>query len=328
MQDFDAVRAQLGVQQINAVGISYGTRAILEYMRQFPDHVRRAVLDSVAPPDMVMPLSASTDAQHAIEAVFDACSAEASCRARFPHLRDEWKALIASLPRQASVADPISGEQKDITITRDMFLLHMVRGPLYSSVLASALPAAIHAAALGNFNSLYGLANAFGGSLGKKTEPIATGMFLSVICPETMHLIGDQHAIADNPPGTDFLDLDTRFFKRACSNWPLGDIPEAFFHIHPSHSPVLIVSGGIDPVTPPRHGERAHKALGEKAVHVVVPNSGHSVLGQGCGPDILTRFISETNERTALAVDTQCLSQIPRPNAFLPLTGKAGARHD
>jgi pimeloyl-ACP methyl ester carboxylesterase len=44
MQDLDAVRAQLGAERIDLVGGSYGTRAGLEYLRQFPQHVRRSVL--------------------------------------------------------------------------------------------------------------------------------------------------------------------------------------------------------------------------------------------------------------------------------------------
>ena len=55
MQDLDAVRAALGAERINLVGASYGTRAALEYQRQFPRRVRRAVIDGVAPPDMVLP---------------------------------------------------------------------------------------------------------------------------------------------------------------------------------------------------------------------------------------------------------------------------------
>ena len=36
MQDLDAVRRQLGAERINLVGGSYGTRAALEFLRQFP----------------------------------------------------------------------------------------------------------------------------------------------------------------------------------------------------------------------------------------------------------------------------------------------------
>ena len=65
MADLDAVRRALGAERINLIGASYGTRAALEYQRLFPDAVWRSVLDGVAPPDMVLPASFSTDAQAA-----------------------------------------------------------------------------------------------------------------------------------------------------------------------------------------------------------------------------------------------------------------------
>ncbi|MBL0150712.1 MAG: alpha/beta fold hydrolase, partial [Ideonella sp.] len=66
MADIDAVRSALGVERINAIGASYGTRAVLEYQRLFPQRVRRAVIDGVAPPDMVLPVSFSIDNQAAL----------------------------------------------------------------------------------------------------------------------------------------------------------------------------------------------------------------------------------------------------------------------
>ncbi|HEY4067399.1 MAG TPA: alpha/beta fold hydrolase, partial [Burkholderiaceae bacterium] len=99
MQDLDAVRAALGAETIDLVGISYGTRAGLEYLRQFPTRVRRLVLDAVAPPDMVLPASFSTDSQAALDALLRACDQEPVCHATYPRLRSDWAALLASLPR-------------------------------------------------------------------------------------------------------------------------------------------------------------------------------------------------------------------------------------
>ena len=67
MQDLDAVRAALGVERINLVGGSYGTRAALDYQRQFPQRVRRSVIDGVAPPDMGLTTSHSSDAQAVLD---------------------------------------------------------------------------------------------------------------------------------------------------------------------------------------------------------------------------------------------------------------------
>jgi pimeloyl-ACP methyl ester carboxylesterase len=41
VRDVDAVRSALGAVRINLVGASYGTRAALDYMRQFPQAVRQ-----------------------------------------------------------------------------------------------------------------------------------------------------------------------------------------------------------------------------------------------------------------------------------------------
>jgi alpha-beta hydrolase superfamily lysophospholipase len=90
-----------------------------------------------------------------------------------------------------------------------------------------------------------------------------------------------------------------------------------------SAAPALVFSGGIDPATPPRHGERAAKALGAKAQHVVVPNAGHGILGIGCTRDVVFRFIDAATDDQAQQVDAACVRNIPRPPVFEPWRPKA-----
>lgn len=314
MQDMDAVRAALGAQRWNLVGASYGTRAALEYLRQFPDHVRRTVIDGVAPPDMVLPMSFSRDGQAALDAVFDHCEREAACRARYPTLRQDWQTLLSSLPRPVSLQHPITGEAEELPLTRDM-LLSLVRGPLYAPTLASALPAALHEASQGRFNGLAGLAGMLGGT--SRANRLYGGMHFSVICSEDVPRFGQ----ATEVPSRDFAQLDQTLYANVCKDWPRGAVPPAFYSIAPARSPVLLLSGGADPVTPPRHGERVAKALGAQARHVVVPQAGHGVaMTLGCMRDVLFRFIDSAQDADALAVETQCAARIPRPPAFLPPT--------
>src|SRR5882672_6537011 len=84
VRDLDAVRALLGAGQVNLWGASYGTRVGLEYLRQFPDRVRTAVLDGVAPPDMRLPASFAVDGQAALDRMIAACTQDAACNARYP----------------------------------------------------------------------------------------------------------------------------------------------------------------------------------------------------------------------------------------------------
>jgi pimeloyl-ACP methyl ester carboxylesterase len=315
MQDFEAVRQQLGVPQWNLVGASYGTRAALEYQRQYPDKVRRTVLDGVAPPDMVLPASFSSDGQAALDASLLACEQDTVCTAQYPQLRQQWAALLQGLPREVSVNHPVTGLPERFTLTRDL-LLRSVRTPLYVPALTAALPAAIDAAArLGRFEGLSGLAGAVGT---RKAMRVAMGMHFSVVCAEDLPRL----AAATDKPGADFGNSDARFYAQTCQNWPRGAVPPEFFKLGPTRSPVLVLSGGADPATPPRHGERVAQALGmqDKSLvqHVVVPQAGHGVAAVGCMNEVLFRFIDAPQSSAALPQDASCATRIPRPTVFVP----------
>ena len=314
MQDADAVRHALGAERINLVGASYGTRAALEYQRQFPARVRRTVLDGVAPPDMGLPAAFSVDNQAALEAVFRACRAEAACARRYPDLSQSWRTMLQSLPREVLLRHPVTGATESVTLTRDT-VLGMVRQPLYAPALTAALPLALAEAAQGRFDALMAL----GMSLGTGRRGPAQGMHFSVICAEDLPRL----AAAGDIPGVDFGSDFAGFYRRVCTTWPLGSVPAAFYKLSPAPSATLVLSGGADPATPPRHGERVTQALGAKARHVVVLHAGHGVMGIGCMRDVLFRFIDAERDEQALAVDTSCVTTIPRPPPFMWPQAKA-----
>ena len=311
MQDLDAVRQALGVSRINLIGASYGTRAALEYLRQFPAAVRRTVIDGVAPPDMVLPLSFSGDGQAALEALLIACEKEAACRKLHPALRHRWEQLLASLPLTVRVAHPVSGRVESLTITRAM-VLGLIRGPLYSPPLASALPFAISQAALGRWDAMLGLAFT---AQPARAGDLAMGMHFSVVCAEDVPRI----AASVDRPGRDFGDDVVGSYQRICAEWPRGDLPAEFYTLAKASSAVLMLSGGLDPATPPRHAQRVAQALGPMARHVVVANAGHGVMALPCLRDALPRFIDAEDDSLAAAVDVSCAVRIPRPPVFVPV---------
>ena len=310
MQDLEAVRAALGAGRINLVGVSYGTRAALDYQRQFPARVRRSVLDGVAPPDMALPGSFSADAQAALDAWFAACHNDAACAVRHPRLREDWQALLAGLPRTVTLPHPLDDREERVELTREL-LLGAVRAALYTPARAAALPPAIAAAAAGRPQALLAL----GVPGGPRRGDIAAGMHFSVMCAEDVPHLGP----AADAPGADVGTGFASIYRRVCEDWPRGALPEGFRHIARSAMPVLLLSGGLDPVTPPRHAERTARALGELARHVVVPNAGHGVLSLGCMHDVLWRFIDADTPAEALAVDAGCAADLPRPVVFQPV---------
>jgi len=311
MQDLDAVRRELEAEQINLVGGSYGTRAALDYMRQFPLAVRRVVIDGVAPPDMVLPMSFSTDGQLAFDALLSACENEPACRRAHPALRAGWVQLLQSLPKRVTIAHPLTGQPETFMLSREL-VLSAVRGPLYSPALTAALPQAIDEAVQGRYEALVGINSLF---TSRKGMGLAMGMHFSVVCAEDVPRL----ARSADKPGSDFGSDFQQLYEKVCADWPRGELPAAFYTIPPARQPVLLLSGGLDPVTPPRHGNRTALALGANARHVVVPNAGHGVMGLGCMRDTVFRFIDAADAAAALAVETGCAKNVPRPLPFLPV---------
>jgi pimeloyl-ACP methyl ester carboxylesterase len=315
MDDVRAVLDALGIDRANLVGASYGTRAALEFARRFPDRVRRSVLDGVAPPDMALPESGAPDTQAALDALFAACEAETDgCARRHPRLRERFRAFAASLPRTFEVAHPLSGVVEPLTLTRDG-LIALVRAPLYAPALAAGLPAALDAAIAGRPGSLAALASSLGGS---RAARLATGMHLSVVCSEDLPPAG---AVAAPAPAASAPDVGRSFadaYAASCAGWPRGDVPPDFRRLSPTRSATWLLSGGLDPVTPPRHGARVAAALGPLARHEVVPNAGHGTLALACVRDAVVRFVEAPGDADALAIDARCAAALPRPPAFVP----------
>jgi pimeloyl-ACP methyl ester carboxylesterase len=304
MADIDAVRAALGAERINAMGISYGTRAVLEYLRAYPQHVRRALIDGVAPADMTLPESFDIDGAAALDDELRGCLAEKACAAAHPALPQTWQSLLASLPRPVDVADPSSGKPLHFALSKDM-VLGLVRPALYSPALAAMLPHAIEEAAAGRFGVLLALASSPGGAPSDMSE----GQHFSVVCAEDVPRLAPA---AGNTGGLQGV------YRDVCAHWPKGLVPQAFYAIPRSPAPVLLLSGGLDPVTPPRHALRVAQALGPQARSVVVANNGHGTAALPCMRDVVYRWFNAATDAQALAVDTGCAASLPRPLAFQP----------
>lgn len=309
--DVEAVRVALGAERINLVGMSYGTRAALDYLRQHPQRVRSVVIDGVAPPDQVLPMSSSVDTQVAFDAMLKSCDDDPACRARLAPVRTRWDAMLANLPRTVTLPHPVTGLPESFTLHADT-LRTAVRWPLYAPVHASALPTALEEAAQGRFQALMALASALGSNSSKQRT--YEGMHFAVMCAEDMPRVAGSNEKA----GRDFGDSFVRMYREVCKDLPASKVPAAFYDVPVSPAAVLVLSGGLDPVTPPRHGERVASQLGPKAVHVVVPAAGHGVLSVPCMRDAVFRFVDGVDDPRAVAPDLACAAKMPPPRPFLP----------
>ena len=315
MDDLDDVRAYLGYDHINVYGGSYGTRAALVYMRQHGDRVRTAVLDGVAPTNMRLPLFFPRDVQRAFDRLIADCDADAACHARYPNLGARARALVDRLeknPPLVAVVHPRTGERGQVRMTARL-LTNVVTATLYQPLSASLIPALIERAEQDDFQGVLALM----GSGGDPEEPMmAIGMQLSVICAEDAPRITPEDAKKE-AEGTLFGPHVMRLQREACEFWPRGSVEPSFYEPVQSSIPTLIMSGEIDPVTPPVWGEAIATTL-PNSKHIVMPGTGHTAGGTGCGRRLIRSFI---DAGTVQNLDTSCVDKQTRPPYFVTPAG-------
>ena len=66
-----------------------------------------------------------------------------------------------------------------------------------------------------------------------------------------------------------------------------------------SDVPALVLSGDLDPVTPPTWGEAVVKIVERTARHITVPATGHGVIGTACGMKLIQDFIDSAASAVA-----------------------------
>jgi pimeloyl-ACP methyl ester carboxylesterase len=314
MDDLDDVRAALGYEHINLYGGSYGTRAALVYARRHGDHTRSVILDGSAPFAIRLPFETGPDAQRAFDKLLADCEADATCKAAFGDLGGKWTRLLEELaaePRKVAVRHPRTAENVDVTVTADG-LAGAVRGALYDPTLASVLPLAIERAVTADdFAPLAAATGLMSGAV-----DLSMGMFLSVVCAEDLPRVSEEE-LASARAGSRFARAGVVGIAEACAIWPRAELPASYFEPVRSDVPTLLLSGDLDPVTPPRWGDVVAKNL-SRARHVIAPGTGHGVMSRGCAPKILARFIESADPE---AVQTDCLDKLRRPPFFVTPNG-------
>lgn len=294
VEDLDAVRAALGYETIDLQALSYGTTVALRYLATHPNRVRAAVLMGVSPPSLMPPARHAPAADRALRLLFAECAGDTACAKAFQP--------DAELDRALSRLLAIKGAPP-----REVFL-EKIRSMLYQPMTARQVPWIINRAAEGNLSPFYEITRPQGQS------PYFDGMFLSVICSEAMALMDFEKAAAASR-ATRFGDYRLQRQRNACSEWTIGKAEPDFLVPVTAPAPVLLISGGLDPVTPPELAQDVAEAL-PNARHVIIPKSGHVFDGLSgidtCFDPLVVRFLDTADLKM---LDPSCLADM-RPPPF------------
>jgi pimeloyl-ACP methyl ester carboxylesterase len=306
--DVDEVRRTLGITRWDLLGVSYGTRLALEVVRRHPAGVRAQVIDSVLPPEVDAAADTPVNIYRALKLVFDRCAAQPTCQARYPDLPGVLAKTLADLTATPATLTLAGGTPVRLDGELAMQFLALL---LYRPDGVSVMPELIFQLRDKNYPML----SAYLGAVVDLTGDIADGMYLSVVCADDAPFTtrGAIDAAAASIPADLRRYLRSADPLEACMLWNVPASPATANQAVASPLPTLVLSGEIDPVTPPAYARGAAASLPAAFLFELVGLS-HAVFGDPCARALIRDFLAHPETRPAEA----CVAAL-QPRPFLVL---------
>lgn len=308
-----------GYDQVNLIGVSYGSLLAQHVIREYPELVRSAVIDSVLPLEGSFFYDTLDSAVVAINRLLDACAADEACNSAYPNLREVLFETIDRLntePVEITITHPLTGEQYDSYLGGDT-VLSLLTIYLYQTPTLPQLPSVIDDVYNENYEAIAQLAN----FLPVAYQSLSRGMQYSVQCAEdvigvtTEQYLERTMAIPPQLRGQGDIEVLAEHSPLAlCENWPVETLDPSVKTPLVSDVPVLLFGGEFDPVTPFVYAEQVAATLSNSYAYEV-PAVGHSVLlASECTRTIATQFINDPSAEP----DAACIEALPEIEFFVP----------
>lgn len=282
----------MGYQTYNLFGSSFGTLPALTVMRDYPDHVRSAVLDGVWPPQVNVAEARHGNVTAALEALFRRCEADPECSRSYPDLeREFWQVVDRYSARPTTITEHDSDPSEWYEVEVDgHFMVRRMEESLRSNSWNPYLPFLVHRIAGGDRS----VADAF-------IQPMSgwgpmfdnSAAWAALLCHAEGGFDDLSGVLADSAAYPRIADPEAvDLIPALCAAWhdpatePMDRAPVA------SSVPTLLLSGEFDPITPPRWADLAAETLSRSHSHVVAMG-GHGVgIDTQCGRALVGTFLN------------------------------------
>lgn len=305
VEDFDRVRQALGIGRWSLFGVSYGTTVAMTYMARHPETVHSAVLDSINPPDPILP-PWSANVADAVAAFLASCQADASCNALYPNLASTYRDTLDQL-RKAPLSFPLPpglhGSGSHGPLTAGLFE-EIVGRMVYYPRFYPGLPRLIAQVHGGDASGFVPTVAALLAEARNRDTGTSFPANAAIDCRDRPRF--------HEPLEPDAGGLDRISLYDVCGDWvPLGPPP-----LVPIGTviPTLIVAGQFDPNARPNASRGVAELIGPHVQWIEFTGAGHSVRSSSpCAAGIVAGFFNSPTT----PVDATCATR-PPPIRFLP----------
>lgn len=312
--DVAALARALGYEKINLYGVSYGTLLAQHVMRDHPDILRSVILDAVVPTSVNYLLEVPRSQDRAYTELFNACAADAGCRAAYPNLEQSLIATIERLnrePARVPITDNKTGRRYNAVLDGDSFASVMFQ-IMYSSSFIPAIPRIIDDATRNDFRVLAQVI-----PLIVFDRSFSLGMHYAVICAEDADFSLKDARLEGVRP---FIARDgqrsLKEYLERCNLWQVNQLDPVVDEPVYSDIPTLVLSGRFDPITPPEFGDVVARTLSRAYVYAF-PDTGHAAVGSSaCADTMLKAFLDNPLQPP----DSSCIAESAGPRFISPET--------
>jgi pimeloyl-ACP methyl ester carboxylesterase len=169
-----------------------------------------------------------------------------------------------------------------------LHLAVVLRLSTYNSEQAALLPLTLDIAQ--HTGNLVPIAGQFLLTVRTLGDVMAYGMHNAVVCTEDVPFYKPENIDRARLQATFMGSSQVDALQSLCDGWPRGPIDADLHAPLKSNTPVLLLSGGNDPVTPAVNGERTKAGL-SNSLHLVIPDQGHGQIGVPCMDRVMADFL-------------------------------------
>jgi pimeloyl-ACP methyl ester carboxylesterase len=300
-QDLVDLMWVLGIEEYNIHGSSYGTRLAQTIMRDAPEGVRSLILSGVYPIEVNLMGSIPGSFESALDAVFDGCAAAARCRNALPDPWSTLEDLVVSLDADPMTVEVSTTALATFTLSFDgTDLLNGLHSLLYVGVHAATIPDLLIDWIDGDDRRIERLARV---SVFDHSDIV---VFLLVQCSDEASFTTDellrrplQHEFlraTDLAPSLNGLDA-----LAICDDWELQAAAPVENEPVTWDAPTLLLSGAIDPITPPGWAAALAARLPRSRL-VNMADLSHDSDEGWCSTGLMADFV----EQPDVLLDTSC----------------------
>ncbi len=214
------------------------------------------ILDGVVAPEDALGPDSAIDAEIALRNVLQRCQRDEACQRKFGDPEATYRAVRAALESQALCpsSSPIPRRASRASWTSVRCISAWCCGSRrIRREQAALLPLTLDLAKKGNYAPIAGQ---FLMTVRELGDVLAYGMHNAVVCTEDVPFYTpeqDRSREGTKPPSSGRSQVEA--LQSLCKDWPRGPIDADLHAPLKSDVPVLLLSGGNDPVTPAANGE-------------------------------------------------------------------------